>query len=87
MGGTPWQFRDRYLENSPTFHLDRVETPLLIVQGGIDNTVPPFLADEVFVGLRRLGKKVVYAKYAGEDHWEGIWDHANAVDYLNRVIA
>jgi dipeptidyl aminopeptidase/acylaminoacyl peptidase len=87
MGGTPWQFRDRYLENSPTLYLDRVETPLLIVQGGIDNTVPPFLADEVFVGLRRLEKKVVYAKYAGEDHWEGTWGHANAVDYLNRVIA
>jgi dipeptidyl aminopeptidase/acylaminoacyl peptidase len=87
MGGPPWQFRDRYLENSPTFYLDQVVTPLLIVQGGIDSTVHSFLADEVFVCLRRLGKKVVYALYAGEDHWEGTWGHANAVDYLNRMIA
>src|SRR5712692_9678839 len=33
MGGTPWQFRDRYIENSPSFYLDRVETPLMIVHG------------------------------------------------------
>src|SRR5439155_4768593 len=68
MGGTPWQFRERYVENSPVFHLDRVETPLLIVHGANDTVVLPFLADEIFVGLRRLGKEVVYAKYQGEGH-------------------
>jgi dipeptidyl aminopeptidase/acylaminoacyl peptidase len=87
MGGTPWQYHDRYVENSPITYLDRVQTPLLIVQGGIDRTVPPWQADAVFVGLRRLGKEVVYAKYEGEDHWEGTWGHANAVDYWKRVIA
>jgi dipeptidyl aminopeptidase/acylaminoacyl peptidase len=86
MGGTPWQFRDRYIENSPVFYLDRVKTPLLIVHGALDNTVPPFLADETFVGLRRLGKEVVYAKYEGEGHWQGEWGYANQVDYWNRVI-
>lgn len=86
MVGTPWQFRDRYIENSPIFFLDRVETPLLIVQGELDRTVPPTQAEEVFVGLRRLGKKVTYAKYAGEEHWEGTWSPANVEDYWNRVI-
>jgi dipeptidyl aminopeptidase/acylaminoacyl peptidase len=87
MEGTPWQFRDRYIENSPIFYLDRVVTPLLIVQGELDNTVPHTQAEEVFVGLRRLGKEVEYAKYAGEEHWEGTWSAANAEDYWNRVIA
>jgi len=86
MEGTPWQFRDRYIENSPVFYLDRVETPLLIIQGELDLAVPPWQADQVFVGLRRLGKEVVYAKYAGEEHWEGTWSPANAEDYWNRVI-
>src|SRR5208282_721110 len=45
MDGTPWDFRDRYLENSPFFYLDRVETPLLILHGSNDTTVPGFLAD------------------------------------------
>ncbi len=63
MGGTPWEYRERYIENSPIFFLDRIQTPLLIAHGTSDNTVAPFLADEVFVGLRRLGKEAVYAKY------------------------
>ena len=86
MEGTPWQFRQRYIENSPIFYLDRVQTPLLIVQGELDTTVPHTQAEEIFVGLRRLGKEVVYAKYAGEDHWEGTWSAANAEDYWERVI-
>jgi len=87
MGGTPWQFRDRYIENSPVFYLDRVETPLLLVHGADDNAVASFLADEVFVGLRRLGKEVVYAKYQNEPHSPQIWSYENQLDFCNRVIA
>jgi dipeptidyl aminopeptidase/acylaminoacyl peptidase len=86
MGGTPWQFRERYIENSPIFYLDRVQTPLLIVQGELDTAVPYQQANEVFVALRRLGKEVVYAKYGGEEHWEGTWGVPNVLDYWNRVI-
>lgn len=85
MVGTPWEVRDRYLENSPLLYLDRVQTPVLIVQGDLDHIAPQ--SDEVFVALRRLGKEVVYAKYAGEGHWEGTWSAANATDYWERVIA
>jgi dipeptidyl aminopeptidase/acylaminoacyl peptidase len=87
MGGTPWQFRDRYIENSPFFYLDRVDTPVLIVQGVEDTVVPPFLSDEVFVALRRLGKEVDYAKYDGEGHSPAYWSYANQLDFCNRVIA
>ena len=85
MGGTPWQYRDRFIENSPVFYLDRVQTPLLITHGSKDNAVPPFLGDEIFVGLRRLGKEVTYAKYEGEDHT--LTNYPNQVDYLNRVFS
>jgi dipeptidyl aminopeptidase/acylaminoacyl peptidase len=83
--GNPWTSRARYVENSPIFYLDRVQTPLLIVHGSIDNAVASFLAEEVFVGLRRLGKEVVYARYEGEGHQ--IESYANQVDYCNRMIA
>ncbi len=86
MNGTPWEQRMRYLENSPIYYLDRVQTPLLIIHGGSDQAVAPWLADEVFVGLRRLGKEVVYAKYAGEDHHQASWSYANQVDYWARVL-
>jgi dipeptidyl aminopeptidase/acylaminoacyl peptidase len=87
MGGTPWEFRSRYIENSPWFYLDRVETPLLIVHGSEDARVPAYHASNLFVALRRLGKPVVYARYEGEDHSELYWSYANQLDYSKRVLA
>jgi dipeptidyl aminopeptidase/acylaminoacyl peptidase len=87
MGGTVWALRQRYIENSPFFYLDRVETPVLIVHGAKDSVVAPFLGDEVFVGLRRLGKEAVYAKYANEEHSPLYWSYQNQTDLCNRVLA
>ncbi len=86
LGGSPWQVRDRYIENSPLFYLDRVETPLLIIHGMDDRNVFPNRSDEVFVGLRRLGKEVVYARYAAETHAPTSWIYANQLDFWTRVI-
>jgi dipeptidyl aminopeptidase/acylaminoacyl peptidase len=83
MGGPPWQFPERYIQNSPVFYLDKVHTPVLINQGGMD--LSPFQSDEIFVGLRRLGKKVEYVRYEYEGH--GIELYSNRIDYWNRVIA
>ena len=85
LGGPPWAFALRYLENSPILHLDRVQTPVLILHGTLDS-VPVAQADELFVGLRRLGKEAVYARYEGEGHWQGTWGQANVVDYWDRVL-
>ena len=86
LGGTPWQSPDQYIENSPVFYLDRIQTPLLLLHGELDNAVPSFLADEIFVGLRNLGKWVMYAKYEGESHAPADWEYANQVDYWKRII-
>ncbi len=86
MGGTPWQFLDRYIENSPVFHLDRIETPVLIVHGAEDQAVASFRGDEIFVGMRRLGKEAEYAKYEGEDHSPAYWSYPNQLDYCARLI-
>jgi dipeptidyl aminopeptidase/acylaminoacyl peptidase len=87
MGGSPWEFRNRYIENSPIFYLDRIDTPVLIVHGSRDSAVAAFLGDEIFVGLRRLGKEVEYAKYEGEEHSPLFWSYANQVDFWKRVVA
>lgn len=87
MGGPPWEQTMRYIENSPVFFLDRIETPLLIVHGSEDSVVAPFLGDELFVGLRRLGKEVAYAKYLQEGHGPSGFRFANQVDFCNRMIA
>jgi dipeptidyl aminopeptidase/acylaminoacyl peptidase len=85
VGGTPWEYRERYIENSPLYYLDRVDTPLLMLHGDEDSSVDPHVAGETFVGLRRLGKRVVYATYAQEGH--SMTTRANELDLLTRTIA
>jgi dipeptidyl aminopeptidase/acylaminoacyl peptidase len=85
-GGTLWEQRERYIANSPIYLFDRIRTPLLIIHGESETTVPLFLADQVFASLQRLGKEVEYARYAGENHSELLWAVANQRDYLARMI-
>lgn len=85
-GGTIWEEPDLYLANSPIWLLDKVKTPLLIIHGEAETTVPIFLANQVFASLQRLGKEVEFARYAGENHTESLWTYANQRDYLRRMI-
>lgn len=84
IGGTPWQYRERYIENSPFFFLDRVHTPVLILHGTADRSVPVFYGGQVFSALRRLGREVEFRKYDGEGH--SVEGRENIVDYWNAVI-
>ena len=82
MGGSVWQYRERFIENSPFYYLDRVETPVLLVHG-TDDTLPVAESDQTFVALRRLGKTVEYARYEGEGH--AAWGAPNAADLIERM--
>jgi dipeptidyl aminopeptidase/acylaminoacyl peptidase len=84
MGGTLWQYRDRYIDNSPVFDLNHVETPLLIVHGARDESVPVHFADEIYVDLRRLNQEVEYRKYTEEAH--GIFGAADTMDYWTATL-
>jgi dipeptidyl aminopeptidase/acylaminoacyl peptidase len=86
LGGAPWNNPLTYVQNSPLYYLDRVQTPVLLVHGTADGDLPPFLSDEVFVALRRLGKPVEYAKYEGEPHVPIDWNYANQLDLAVRTI-
>jgi dipeptidyl aminopeptidase/acylaminoacyl peptidase len=86
LGGTPWQRPIAYLENSPMYFLDRVQTPLLIAHGSEDGSVRPEMGEAVFVGLRQLGKEVEYARYLGESHVTREWSFANQTDLCRRVL-
>jgi len=86
MVGSLWDNRDHYLEGSPFFYLDRVETPLLLYHGELDQSCPITEAEMMFSGLRQLGKEVVLVRYADEGHWPGSWRYSNAVDLLDRII-
>lgn len=85
-GGTLWERKDIYLKNSPIYLFDRIRTPLLIIHGTGETTVPIYLADEVFASLQRLGREVEYARYEHENHNESQWSYLNQRDDLRRTI-
>jgi dipeptidyl aminopeptidase/acylaminoacyl peptidase len=84
MGGTPWEFPDRYIANSPIWRLDKVTTPLLLVHGSADPTVPVWGSTMVFNALARLGREVEYVQYEGEGH--AVRSRANRIDLHRRMI-
>jgi dipeptidyl aminopeptidase/acylaminoacyl peptidase len=85
MGGSLWSRRDRFIENSPLFFLDRVTTPILLMHGTADTAVSIHEGDEAFVSLRRLGKTVQYVQYVGEGH--GVAGSTNMRDWAARMLA
>lgn len=83
IGKTLWEGRDLYLENSPVFFADKVNTPLLILHNDEDGAVPWYQGIEMFVALRRLGKPVWMLNYNGEAH--GLRREENRLDFAKRM--
>ncbi|MEM6964398.1 MAG: prolyl oligopeptidase family serine peptidase [Bacteroidota bacterium] len=69
IGGTLWEYPLRYIENSPIFTADKIQTPLLILHNDKDGAVPWYQGIEFFVALRRLGKPAWMLNYNDEPHW------------------
>lgn len=82
IGGSLWEFPERYIENSPLFFADRIETPLLIQFGDEDEAVPWYQGIELYMAMRRLDKPCVFLQYRGEPHH--LKQYANKVDYTLR---
>lgn len=68
LGVTLWENLDLYIENSPLFYLDRVNTPVAIMHNDEDGAVPWYQGIEMFTALRRLGKPVWMLNYNGDAH-------------------
>jgi dipeptidyl aminopeptidase/acylaminoacyl peptidase len=68
IGGSLWDMPMRYLDNSPLFMADRIQTPLLIMSNDADGAVPWYQGIEFFVALRRLGKEAYMVTYNNESH-------------------
>jgi dipeptidyl aminopeptidase/acylaminoacyl peptidase len=81
IGMPPWENPQRYIDNSPLFFLDRVNTPLLLLHGSEDILSQAW---EMFNGLQRLGKTAALAVYQGEGHL--IARRANIIDRWNRIL-
>ena len=83
IGGTPWQYPLRYIENSPIFFMDKVNTPVLILHNDNDGAVPWYQGIEFYTALRRLGKPAWLLNYNDEPHWP--LKPQNRMDFQHRM--
>jgi dipeptidyl aminopeptidase/acylaminoacyl peptidase len=59
---------DLYRERSPVHHVDRIDRPLLLLQGLDDRVVPPSQSEIMVEALRRKGIPYAYLPFEGEGH-------------------
>lgn len=95
MGGSLWENRDAYIENSPLFYLDRVQAPVLLAAGsgeflagdlGAMARKDAAQAREAFSALRRLGRQVELRLYRSESHAPSHWSCENLEDLCDRIL-
>jgi dipeptidyl aminopeptidase/acylaminoacyl peptidase len=64
----PWNNKDLYIEQSPLFHADKINTPLLLLTGDSDTNVPPGESIQLYTALRILNRPVELVMVKDQDH-------------------
>jgi dienelactone hydrolase len=74
-----------YIDRSPLTHADRIDVPVLLLQGADDRVVPPSQSEAIRDALADRGVPHEYALYPGEGH--GFRRAETIVDALERELA
>jgi dipeptidyl aminopeptidase/acylaminoacyl peptidase len=86
IGGTLWEYPERYLDHSAILRADRIKTPLLNITGDQDPNVPASQSREMYYAMRRLGKEVEWVRYVNGGHRPPN-SKAESVDFEHRILA
>jgi dipeptidyl aminopeptidase/acylaminoacyl peptidase len=86
IGGTLWEYPERYLAHSAIMRADRITTPLLNITGDQDPNVPASQSREIYYALRRLGKTVEWVRYVDGGHRPPNTVE-ESVDFERRILA
>ena len=84
IGASLFAAPQKYIENSPVFYADRIQTPLMIMFGDKDDAVPWEQGVEMYLAMRRAGKDVVFLQYEDEPHH--LKKYPNKLDYSIRMM-
>ena len=84
--GSPWTSQRAYTTDSPFFSADRVHTPLLIMHGQKDITVPTQQGEMMFYALRYLKRPVELVLYRDGDHSIVRGSKDDYLDYYRRTL-
>jgi len=65
----PWNRKDIYVDYSPIYNADKINTPLLLLYGNIDPNVPKGESWSMYSALKILGKDVELIEIDQIGHW------------------
>jgi dipeptidyl aminopeptidase/acylaminoacyl peptidase len=81
----PWNRKDIYIDQSPLFGVENINTPLLLLHGDADTNVPPGESRQLYTALKLLGKEVELIEVAGQNHW--ILEHNKRKKWSKTIVA
>jgi dipeptidyl aminopeptidase/acylaminoacyl peptidase len=64
----PWNRKDIYVDKSPLFSADKVNTPILLLHGNDDTNVPPGESLQFYTALKILGRDVEFIEIDKQNH-------------------
>jgi dipeptidyl aminopeptidase/acylaminoacyl peptidase len=83
IGGNIIDSLDAYINNSPIFYANQMNTPLMIMFGDVDEAVPWQQGIELYLALRRFDKNCIFLQYENEPHH--LKKLHNQLDYSMRM--
>jgi dipeptidyl aminopeptidase/acylaminoacyl peptidase len=83
IGGNIIDSLDAYIANSPIFFADKMNTPMLIMFGDIDDAVPWQQGIELYLACRRFEKPCIMLQYEKEPHH--LKKYPNKLDYTIKM--
>ena len=84
-GSYPWTDRHLYVDQSPLFNADKINTPILFLHGNKDNNVPVGESIQMFTALKLLGKPTALVLVDEQDHH--ILDYHKRIKWQNTIFA
>ncbi|MBQ2598139.1 MAG: S9 family peptidase [Bacteroidales bacterium] len=81
----PWSDRELYVDHSPLYLADKINTPILLIHGDADTNVPFNESIQLFTALKLLGKETALVAVKDQNHH--ILDYAKRLDWQNTIWA
>ena len=85
MGGPYWLNPEGYEKDNPANHVDKWQTPMLVIHGALDYRIPLEQGIATFTALQRKGIPSQFLYYPDENHW--VLSAANSIQWHETVLA
>ncbi|MCQ2148680.1 MAG: prolyl oligopeptidase family serine peptidase, partial [Bacteroidales bacterium] len=81
----PWANKDLFVDQSPLYRADKINTPILFVHGDADTNVPFNESVQMFTALKLLGKETAFVAVKDQNHH--ILDYNKRIQWQNTIWA